>query len=134
MANVLPMFQFHWLVRILETPAATGATIGASAPAALGSAKARALGLRLIHGQSPALQSLTVQSSDGSLEVFTFPQLDKAETPRRPRQLVANHHRRRHLKTGVNHEFAELSVADAMRKITYKELRSHSILQLMAVR
>ena len=116
----------------LVTPTAIGAAVGTSASAALGSAEACALGLRLIYGQRPAVQNLTVQTGDSSLDIFALRQFDKAEAARRSRQFVANHHCRRNLKAGVDYEFVELSVADAMRKVTYKELRSHSILHLMA--
>jgi len=100
---------------LLETPTATiGAALGASAPAALRSAKARALRLRFIHGQRPAIHGLTVQAGNSPLEVFTLRQFDKAKSPRCSRQLVANHHRGGYLKAGIDHEFVKLGVGDAM--------------------
>jgi hypothetical protein len=114
MANGLALFQFHWPLFFLEArPAIEAASVSSASPAP-GPATARPRGPSLVHRQRTALKSLTIQSSDCPLEVFAFSQLDKAESPRHSRQLVANHHRRCHLKAGIGHKLVEVSVGGAM--------------------
>ena len=56
----------------------------------------------------------------------------KPKSPRLTRQLVANHHRRGHMKARIGYKIVETTVRGAMGKITDAKCRSHLVLQAAA--
>jgi hypothetical protein len=99
---------------IISPPPEVVSAASATAAAA-GSGEVRALGTSFIDGQRTALEGLSIQPGDSPLDVFAFTKLDETESPRGPGHLVANHHGRGDLKTGIRHKFAQRGIGSAVR-------------------
>jgi len=98
---------------LIISPATAEAATTATPPAA-GACKVRARRPSFIDGQRAALEGLSIQPCDCFLNVFTFGEFDKAEASRRPCHLVANHHRRGHLKARAGYKLAERRIGSAV--------------------
>jgi len=85
-----------------------------AATTASGAREVRAWRPSLVDGQGTALEGLSIQPCDGALNVFAIAEFDKAEASWRPCHLVANHHRRGHLKACIGYKFAERRVGSVL--------------------
>jgi len=101
------------LPALIIAPAAEPIPIAATT-AAPGAGKVRALGTSFIDGQGTALEGLSIQASDGPLNVFAIAELDKAEASWSPCHLVANYDGRGHLESCTGYEFAERRIGSTM--------------------
>jgi len=98
---------------LIISPAAAEATATTTTTTA-GAREVRARRPSFIDGQGTALEGLSIQPCDCLLNVFALAEFDKAEASWRPCHLVANHHRRGHLKARAGYKLAERRIGSAM--------------------